>query len=153
VTEAESAVEVAWLVDGHPLADEAVVAAVRAALAHGERAGLSLSVVFTDDDELARMHEEWLGDPSVTDVISFDLGEDGGGAAGELYVSVDRAREVAAERGVAVARELALYVVHGTLHLCGFDDVDDDDRARMRSAEASVLRELGYPDDAAPHDR
>jgi probable rRNA maturation factor len=101
-------------------------------------------VVFVDDADLARMHGEWLGDGSPTDVISFDLGEDEPGPVGELYVSAERARAVAAERGLDERRELALYVVHGALHLCGFDDHEPAERERMRAAEAIVLGSLGY---------
>ena len=145
------AVMVSWCVAGRPLADEAVVAAVDAALAHGGRAGVDVDVVLVDDPTLAELHGRFLGDPSPTDVMSFDLGDDGG-PVGELYVSVDRAAAVAAARGVRVERELALYLVHGALHLCGHDDHEDDDRAAMRAAERAVLASLGYEDDLAPHD-
>ena len=84
-------------------------------------------------------------------MIAFDLGEEGGGPEGEVYVSVERAREVAARRGVEPARELALYLVHGVLHLCGYDDHDEEQSARMRAAETAVLRSLGFTDDDAPH--
>jgi probable rRNA maturation factor len=145
-------VQVSWCVVDRPLDDAAVVALVDAALAHGGRAGIDVDVVLVDDPTLADLHGRFLGDPSPTDVMSFDLGEDGGGPAGELYVSVDRARAVAGARGVRVARELALYLVHGTLHLCGHDDHSDDERAVMRAAEREVLAGLGYEDDVAPHD-
>jgi probable rRNA maturation factor len=117
---------------------------VEAALEHGGRPGLSLSVVFVDDAEIAELHGRWLGDPTPTDVISFDLGG-GEGPDGELYVSVERARSEARARGLALEHELALYLVHGALHLCGHDDHAARARARMRAAEATVLAALGYP--------
>ena len=135
-----------------PLADELVERAVRTALAHGGRAGTVLSVVFVDDATLTGMHAEHLDDPSPTDVLTFDLGKEGEGPAGELYVSVDCAVEVSRRRGVPLERELCLYVVHGVLHLCGFDDGSAEDRARMRAAERTVLLELGFAPDDAPHD-
>lgn len=147
------AIEIAWDLPGdRPLRDAEVRRAAAAALAHGGRPGIGVGVVFVDDPRLAAMHAEHLGDPTRTDVITFDLGEEGGGPTGELYVSVDRARAVAAQRGVDPARELALYVVHGALHLCGFDDHDPDERAAMRAAERAVMAELGFPPDDAPHD-
>ena len=88
----------------------------------------------------------------MTDVMSFDLGDDENGPAGELYVSVDRARAVAAERGVSLERELTLYVVHGALHLCGFDDHEESERERMRGAEREVMERLGFPPDDLPHE-
>ena len=146
------AIEITWTVEARPLTDEAVTAAVEAALAHGGRAGLAVEVVLLDDPSLAALHDQWLGDPSVTDVMAFDLGDEGEGPAAEVYASVDRARELARERGVDWGRELALYLVHGTLHLCGHDDHEDAERAAMRAAEAAVMEGLGYPPDLAPHD-
>lgn len=145
-------VEVVWEAGPAVLDDDRVATLVEAALAHGGRAGIDVAVIFVDDDTLAGMHERWLGDPSPTDVISFDLGEEGGGPAGELYVSVDQARREAEQRAVPLQRELALYVVHGVLHLCGFDDREDADRARMRLAESAVLDALGLPRDPRPFD-
>lgn len=146
------AIEITWTVEARPLTDEAVRAAVEAALAHGGRAGLAVEVVLLDDPSLAALHDQWLGDPSVTDVMAFDLGDEGEGPAAEVYASVDRARELARERGVDWGRELALYLVHGALHLCGHDDHEDEERAAMRAAEAAVMEGLGYPPDLAPHD-
>jgi probable rRNA maturation factor len=141
-------VTVDWQVEPALLDDGAVAAAVRAALAHGGRSGLRVGVVLVDDATLATLHGQWLGDPSPTDVIAFDLSDgdpDEPGPQAELYVSVDCARRVAAELGGEPARELALYLVHGSLHLCGHDDHEPEQRARMRAAESAVLAELGYP--------
>lgn len=128
--------------------------AVRAALRQGEREDLDVDVILVSEDHLTELHQRFLGDSSPTDVLAFELGgEEDDGPEAEIYVSVDRAREVAAERGVTVAREAALYAVHGALHLCGFDDHDPLDRARMREAENVVLIGLGHSPDDAPHDR
>jgi probable rRNA maturation factor len=137
---------VSWTLPGpRLLSDAEVSAAVRTALAHGGRPHLLLSVVFVSDAELARLHHEYLGDPSPTDVLAFDLAGGGGdGVAGELYVSVERARAEARARDLSPERELALYVVHGCLHLCGHDDRESRPRARMRASERAVLARLGY---------
>jgi len=133
-----------WAASGRRLLSEREVqATVAVALAHGGRPGLRVEVVFVADRALARLHARHLGDPSPTDVITFDLAG-GAGAEAELYVSVQRARAEARARGLAPERELALYVVHGCLHLCGFDDRTPRARARMRHAEAEVLGRLGY---------
>lgn len=136
---------IAWGVRARPISDRAIRAAVRAALAHGGRAEIDVEIALVSDRALASIHGRFLGDPAATDVISFDLGEDDGGPAGEIYVSVDRARAVARERGDPIERELALYLVHGALHLCGFDDRSPRPRARMREAEALVLADLDLP--------
>ena len=144
-------IQVRWAVASAPLGEPEVVRAVEAALAHAGRPGVELDVVLVDPT-LADLHERFLGDPTPTDVIAFDLGPEGDGPRGEIYASVERARAVARERGTDPSRELALYLVHGTLHLCGHDDHDDLDRAAMREAEACILAELGYPADGHPHE-
>jgi rRNA maturation RNase YbeY len=119
---------------------------------HGGRTDLELSIVLVGDARLARLHAVHMGDPSPTDVITFDLSDEITGPSGEIYASAVRARDVARARGVPKRRELALYVVHGVLHLCGFDDRARADRARMRAAEAHVMRALGWSDDTLAHD-
>ncbi len=110
---------------------------VRAALQHGGREGLPVSILLTDDEEIARVHADHLDDPTATDVISFDLDD-----SAELVVSVETARRTAKELGHTVRAEVALYVVHGLLHVCGYDDHAPKDRARMRDAERAVMRRL-----------
>jgi probable rRNA maturation factor len=162
------AITIHWETTARPLEDAAVRTAAEAALEHGGRADVNLSVVFVDDEEMVRIHTEYLDDPTPTDVITFDLREEneasegmpdelaeilGKAPVGELFVGVEMAQNVAKERGVSEARELALYVVHGALHLCGFDDHDPEQRAAMRLAERAVMSSLGYEADEAPHER
>ncbi len=147
-----AAVEIAWDGIRRFAPDDEVRRAARAARKFGKRADLGLSVVFVSDAGLARLHARHLGDPTHTDVITFDLGDDLGGPGGEIYVSAACARKTARKRSVAARRELSLYVVHGVLHLCGYDDRTRDDRVRMRAAETRVMRTLGWEDDPNPHD-
>ena len=136
------------------LTDEHVRRAVEEALTVGERPTLEVSVVFVSDDALTALHGRFLDDPTPTDVITFDLeGDDEGGPGGELYVSVDAAHRCAPEHDWPVENELLLYVVHGTLHLCGFDDHDEEDRKAMRRAEARVFGRLGVSIDVTRHER
>jgi probable rRNA maturation factor len=139
------------------LTDRAVRAAVRAAfaLAPARRPPpSSVDVVLADDRTLARIHGRFLADPAPTDVIAFDLADedDARGVGGEIYANAQCARRVAARRGVGAERELCLYVVHGALHLCGFDDRSPADRRRMRRAEARVMNTLDYAPDRGPHE-
>jgi probable rRNA maturation factor len=133
-----------------PLDDRTVRRIARAALGFGKRPGAPLAIVFVDDRALARLHGRWLGDGAPTDVITFDLAGAGGGPVGEVYISVRRATLEARRRGVRVERELALYLVHGVLHLCGFDDRTARARRAMRVAERSVLAALGFEEDPTP---
>lgn len=147
-------IQIDWQLAPEGLDDAGVAAAARAAVAQGDREVSELSIALVNDPTLAELHGRYLDDPSVTDVMSFDVtpGPESAPLVGEIVVSVDRARAVAARRGVRLDYELALYVVHGTLHLCGFDDIEADDRSAMRAAERRALAALGYPLESAPHE-
>lgn len=95
-------------------------------------------VALVDDATIAQLHKRYLGVPGPTDVLSFPHGE--------IVVSADTARREALRRGIRPLAELVLYVVHGALHLAGFDDKSGKARAAMRAAERRVLNQLGFPD-------
>jgi probable rRNA maturation factor len=123
---------------GRPRTPRAFVSrVVRATLAHAGRPAMPVSLLLTGDAEIAALHAEHLGDASPTDVMSFEL--DG---TAELVVSVATAARVAHARGHAVRAEVALYIVHGLLHLLGHDDTTVRARARMRDAERAVMQRL-----------
>ena len=109
------------------------------------QAEIGLSLV--GDRGISRVHAEWLGLPGPTDVITFDLG-DGDLLRGDIVVSAETARRMSREFAVpgwTPRLETAYYVVHGLLHLCGYDDLSPDDRRAMRRREQTVLRRLGQP--------
>ena len=123
---------------GRPRSDRRLLrAAVRETLQQAGRPDLAVSLLLTDDAEIARLHGEFLGDPTPTDVISFDLGD-----GAEIVVSVTTARRCSKAAGHRLADEVVLYVVHGLLHCCGFDDITAADRRRMRAAERAILAAL-----------
>ena len=97
-----------------------------------------LSIAFVSDAEIAMLHERFLGDPSPTDVITF-LGDSAMAVAGEIVVSVDHAEAASRALGQSFSDELTLYLVHGWLHLAGFDDRDPKPCAAMREAEKRAL--------------
>lgn len=97
-----------------------------------------LSIAFLTDRALARLHANYLADPTPTDVITFG-GDPAAGTAGEICLSVDRARAFARAAGHAFATELTLYLVHGWLHLAGHDDLVPAAKRRMRAAERRCL--------------
>jgi probable rRNA maturation factor len=132
-------IELAITDRGRPRTDRTFVRRVVAAvLAFVEREDLAVSLLLTNDEEIAELHGRHLDDPTPTDVMSFaDEGE------ADVVVSVETARRVARERGHAPRAEIALYIVHGILHACGHDDVRAADRRRMRRAERDVLQRLG----------
>jgi probable rRNA maturation factor len=86
-----------------------------------------------------------MDDPTPTDVITFPA-QPAMESAGEIIVSVDHAQSRALELGEPFSRELSLYLVHGWLHLAGYDDRNDTDRAEMRRAEQRALNVLDKAD-------
>lgn len=111
----------------------ALDASARFPVAAGE-----LSVVFVGDEAIARVHADFMDAPTPTDVITFPA-DAAMRSAGEIIVSVDHARSRAEELGEPFSRELSLYLVHGWLHLAGYDDRNAADRAAMRAAEREAL--------------
>jgi probable rRNA maturation factor len=97
-----------------------------------------LSIVFLTDQALAQLHAQVLADPSTTDVITFE-GDPTLGVAGEICVSVDTAVAYAKTNRRDFSRELLLYVVHGWLHLAGYDDLQPALKRAMRRAEKRAL--------------
>lgn len=97
-----------------------------------------LSLAFVDKEEIARLHNDFMGDPTPTDVITFP-GDPDIDQAGEVIVCPHVAQEFSEKEDLVFSDELTLYVIHGYLHLCGFDDIQDDDRAQMRLAEQQAL--------------
>ncbi|MFB3065191.1 MAG: rRNA maturation RNase YbeY [Planctomycetota bacterium] len=95
-------------------------------------------VALVDDKVIAKLHREFLGKPGATDVLSFP--------DGQIVVSAQTAAREAAARDVRARDELLLYVVHGALHLKGYDDRSPAQRKRMRAAERRCLRKLGLGD-------
>ena len=100
-----------------------------------------LSLVFLTDPALAKLHGDFLADPSETDVITFE-GDPALGSAGEICVSADTAATYARKHRRDFAAELTLYVIHGWLHLAGYDDLQPAKKQVMRRAEARAVKLL-----------
>lgn len=106
-----------------------------------------ISVAFVDNATIHQLNKRYLNHDEPTDVLSFPLSEPGGRRVeGELVIGAEVARDEAAERGHDVAAELALYVIHGLLHLCGYDDKTEAKAEKIRARERHYLREIGLPD-------
>ena len=105
-----------------------------------------ISLAFVDNTTIHRLNKQYLDHDEPTDVLSFPYSA--GNAKkleGELVVGVEVAQEQATERGHDVQAELALYVVHGLLHLCGYDDKSAGAEKEMRERERHYLKLLGLP--------
>ena len=104
-----------------------------------------LSVAFLGKDDLSKIHGEFLNDYRPTDVITFPPDEENE-MVGEICVSVDRARDEAIQRNIPLSEELSLYLIHGWLHLLGFDDHEKNDSDIMRREEAKAMKAIGEID-------
>ena len=93
-----------------------------------------VEVALVDDETSARVHEQFMGIPGETDVITFHHGE--------IVIGVDVAFRQAVENGEPPLRELLRYVVHGLLHLAGHEDEQPADRARMEAAQEPLVAAL-----------
>lgn len=93
----------------------------------------SCAVIFVDDAFLKEMHGRYLSDPTVTDVITFNLGEEE--VEGEIYISTERAAEQAKRYQTAPEEEIIRLIIHGLLHLKGYDDIAEQDRLEMKEEE------------------
>jgi probable rRNA maturation factor len=98
----------------------------------------SLAVVFTHSRFIRKMNREFLMNDSLTDVIAFPLGEDGG-VEGEIYINLDAARNQAREYSVSYTRETLRLLIHGALHLLGYEDTTVRGKKKMSEREEMYL--------------
>lgn len=95
------------------------------------RALREIDVAIVSDRAIARVHQQFMAIPGPTDVITFEHGE--------IVMSAQTAQTQSLEHGHAIEKELGLYMVHGLLHLNGFEDSSPDDAARMDSTQSRIL--------------
>ena len=115
-------------------------------IAKREKKGIShLNYVFCSDHYLLKMNEEYLNHSSLTDVITFDLSEEGEPLVSDVYISVQRVRENAALYHSTIKQELLRVMVHGLLHLCGYNDKLSRDKKVMREKESMYLKMFSVP--------
>jgi probable rRNA maturation factor len=105
--------------------------------------GRTISCLIADDAEIRRLNLRFRGKNNATDVLSFPAAG-GNGLAGDIAISIDRARAQAAERGHSLGDELRILMLHGALHLAGLDH--EIDSGEMGRAETRWRKRLGLPD-------
>jgi probable rRNA maturation factor len=112
--------------------------------ARGRGAELAVSIVGLA--EARRLNARWRGRDYATNVLSFPAPVADHGILGDVVICADVVRREAREQGKRLDAHWAHLVVHGALHLIGYDHVRDDDARRMEARERRVLRAFGYPD-------
>jgi probable rRNA maturation factor len=112
-----------------------------------EEARGDVTILLTDDSQLHELNQQYLGVDAPTDVLSFPSGEtdpDTGEAyLGDVIISIPRAKAQATAAGHKLEAEVQLLVIHGVLHLLGYDHAEAEGRARMWAAQDRALNDLG----------
>jgi probable rRNA maturation factor len=103
----------------------------------------SISLAILDDAAIRPLNAQYLGHDYATDVLSFVLERSADRLEGEIIASAGTAIRSAARFGWQPADELLLYVIHGALHLVGYDDLTPEKQARMRDREREHLAHFG----------
>ena len=141
--------------DSIAVSDDALSRAALAAFAASSAAPdapCEVTLVLTDDDEMRELNRIWRGKDASTNVLSFPAGEPVGEAHGEpsplgdIVLAGETVIEEAKLKGIPAADHAAHLVVHGMLHLLGFDHERDADAERMEALETKVLAGLGIAD-------
>jgi probable rRNA maturation factor len=131
-----------------PFPEELLERAANAAFEHeSQPVDSDLSIILTNDMRLHELNLNYLGIDAPTDVLSFPASEtdpeSGARYIGDILISIPRAQTQAETAGHPLEAEVQLLVVHGVLHLLGYDHAEPEEKARMWKAQAEILERLG----------
>ena len=101
-----------------------------------------VSITLVDDKAIHKLNKEYRGMDKPTNVLSFELGDDV--LLGDIFISLDTVKREAKEAGISVPEHTAHMVVHGMLHLQGYDHIKDGEAKIMEDKEIKILKKLGY---------
>ncbi|MEC8769705.1 MAG: rRNA maturation RNase YbeY [Planctomycetota bacterium] len=102
-----------------------------------------VNIRLLDDAGMSGLHQQWKGIPGPTDVLSWFHSPRGAPIEADLAIGLDVAAREASQRGHSVRQELLLYILHGILHGCGFDDLDPEAAEQMHGEEDRILALIG----------
>ncbi|MBT5572333.1 MAG: rRNA maturation RNase YbeY [Alphaproteobacteria bacterium] len=145
-------VDARWRAADIPEPEDMIDGAVRAALAACEyAAAVEVGVRLTSDAEIRELNRDWRGQDKATNVLSFALDDEGLSGLpviplGDVVLAFDTCAREAAEENKPIAHHLSHLVVHGTLHLLGYDHEVAEDAELMEATEQRILQGLGVPD-------
>lgn len=103
----------------------------------------TISIAIVDDPTMHQLNRQYLQHDYPTDVLSFLLEDDGSRIEGEIIISADYAAREAEQFAWTAQDEMLLYLIHGTLHLVGYDDLEPELKAEMRDKEREYLALFG----------
>jgi probable rRNA maturation factor len=127
----------------YPVDESQLIHAANSVLQDSDFLSANISLAVIDDETMHELNRRHLDHDYPTDVLSFVLDDEGDHLEGEVILSADTAASVAEELGHAAAQEQLLYVIHGMLHLVGYDDKSTADAEEMRAAEERYLQQFG----------
>lgn len=137
-----------WRALSGPVEPVVRAAAVAAFSAAADMKNAELSVLLTDDRAISDLNAEWRSKQGPTNVLSFPAGNALAGDTvllGDVVVALETVQREAAEAGIPDVDHLSHLVVHGVLHLLGFDHETNPDAEEMEAREVSILAGLGVP--------
>ena len=138
-----------WIADVEAVTQRAARAALTAA---PDRSSGSITVLLTEDEDVAELNHRFRGKAGPTNVLSFPAGPGAGDHLGDLALALGVCRREAEAQGKRAADHLSHLVVHGVLHLLGMDHQNDAEAEAMEQLERTVLAGLGVPDPYASQD-
>lgn len=99
----------------------------------------NLNYIFCSDEYLHKINLEYLDHDTYTDIITFDNSEDESTIEGDIFISIERVRENSQTLNTVFEEEVKRVIVHGLLHLCGYDDHTPAEKATMRRLESEYI--------------
>ena len=122
------------------VSSEAVISAMSTVLNGEEKDYTSVSVLLVSDDEIQKIHKKYLGNDHATDVVTFPLHEAADPIEGEIYVSWQTTKRNSTLYANTHSNEIIRVVIHGILHLIGYDDSTPELRDEMKMKEDHYLK-------------
>ena len=105
---------------------------------------IQLNYIFTSDEYLLQINQQYLSHSNLTDIITFDNSDQEGVVEGDIFISIPRVKENASTFDQTFERELFRVIIHGVLHLCGYKDKSATQKRLMRKKEDHYLSLLKF---------
>jgi probable rRNA maturation factor len=102
----------------------------------------NLNYIFCSDEYLHKINLEYLDHDTYTDIITFDNSEEESIVEGDIFISIERIKENSFTLNTVFEEEFKRVIVHGLLHLCGYDDHTSEDKAEMRRLESEYIEKF-----------
>jgi probable rRNA maturation factor len=102
----------------------------------------AINFIICNDEYLFKMNRKYLKKKMLTDILTFPMAEDGNTVSADIYISIERVRDNSKKFRQQVKKELARVMIHGILHLMGYDDHEEEGMKKMREKEELYLKDL-----------